>query len=107
MPLAEAAAAMCAPAFPIADLLDEDLCCLWLMRARWPGAKPICPKCGGVFSVYTGTIFPRTRRSCREVILILRGFARGVSTSCRYATRTTPPLSGGAHLRVVKDSSAT
>jgi hypothetical protein len=26
--------AMCAPAFPIADLLDEDLCYLWLMRAR-------------------------------------------------------------------------
>jgi hypothetical protein len=25
---------MCAPAFPIADLLDEDLCYLWLMRAR-------------------------------------------------------------------------
>jgi hypothetical protein len=51
---------MCAPAFPIADLLDEDLCYLWLMRARWPGAKPVCPKCGGVFNVYTGRIFPRT-----------------------------------------------
>jgi hypothetical protein len=67
---------MCAPAFPIADLLDEDLCCLWLMRARWPGARPVCPKCGGVFSVYTGTIFPRTKRPCRQMILILRGSPR-------------------------------
>lgn len=97
---------MSAPAFPIADLLDEDLCYLWLMRARWPGAKPVCPKCaeaaavyrhsiepngpvedfrckkcGGVFNIYTGTIFSRTKRSCREVILVLRGFAQGVSTS--------------------------
>jgi hypothetical protein len=30
------------------------------MRARWPGAKPVCPKCGGVFNIYTGTIFLRT-----------------------------------------------
>jgi hypothetical protein len=73
------------------------------MRARWLGAKPVCPKCGGVFSVYTGTIFPRTKRSCREVILILRGFARGVSTNRRHAARTAPPLSGEVHLRVVTD----
>lgn len=97
---------MCAPVFPLADLLDEDLCYLWLMRARWPDAKPLCPVCdtsqcvhrhsiepngpvedfrcrgcSRVFNIYSGTIFSRTKRSCREVILILRGFAQGVSTN--------------------------
>lgn len=99
---------MCAPTFPITELLDEDLCYFWLMRARWgPSAQPICPACGPidtpprrhqiepngpvedyrcprcrkVFNLFTGTIFTRTKRSCREIILILRGFAQGVSTN--------------------------
>jgi transposase-like protein len=97
---------MCAPTFPIADLLDEDLCYLWLMRARWPGAKPVrpkcgevkgvyhhsvepngpvedfrCKKCGGVFYINMGTIVSRTKRPCCEVILILRSFAQGFTTN--------------------------
>ena len=42
---------MCAPVFPITELIDEQLAYLWLLRARWPDLKPVCPRCGKVDGV--------------------------------------------------------
>lgn len=92
-------------AFPLDDLLDEDRCYRWLMERRWPGGRPVCPRCGEaeqvrvhsrdrapvenwrcqrcrrVFNVFAGTIFQWTRRACSQVILILQAFSQGKSTS--------------------------
>jgi transposase-like protein len=92
-------------AFPLDDLLDEERCYRWLMERRWPGGKPVCPRCGEterlhvhnrerapvedfrckacrrIFNVHTGTIFQHTHRSCRHIILILQGFMQGKSTN--------------------------
>lgn len=92
-------------AFPLDDLLDDERCYRWLLERRWPGGKPVCPRCGEterihvhnrdqapvedfrcktcrrVFNVHTGTVFRKTRRRCSHVILIIQGFMQGKSTN--------------------------
>lgn len=92
-------------AFPLDDLLDDERCYRWLMEKRWPGGKPVCPRCGEaerihvhnrehlpvedfrckscrhVFNLHTGTIFQGCRRRCSHIVLILQGFTQGKSTN--------------------------
>ena len=88
--------------FPIDELMDEDVCHLYLLNRLHPdGLK--CPHCGGegrytvkrntwfdgysctsckrYYTMYTGTVFEKTRQSASKLVLILRGFAKGESTA--------------------------
>jgi transposase-like protein len=88
--------------FPITDLLDDDICTLWLERHLHPeGLK--CPHCGsldrrlfraqghfpayrcrgceGYYTVLTGTVFAKTRQHPATLVLLLRGMAKGESTA--------------------------
>ena len=90
--------------FPIGDLLDEQACYDWLVRRLHPrglacphcGRKrglgvhrrhraPVldyqCPRCGAVFNAFTGTALAGTHRRPPELVLILRGIARGEPTA--------------------------
>lgn len=90
--------------FPITDLLSERECYRWFESILCPDG-PACPKCGlregvtvhslrrpdfpllyckpcrKVFNIFTGTLFHGSKRSLRELVLIVRGFLQGVSTS--------------------------
>jgi len=103
--------------FPITDLLDEQECHDALLRILHPqglyfphghelpeGQRPHmcdrapvldyrCRTCGSVFNLFTGTPWTGTHYSCAKIMLILRGFAQGVSTrqladelECDYGT---------------------
>ena len=86
--------------FPLGDLLDEQACYGWLVERLYPrglacppcGRKrglgvhrrrraPVldyrCPRCGAVFNAFTGTALAGTHRRPSELVLILRGIARG------------------------------
>jgi transposase-like protein len=88
--------------FPIADLLDDSLCLIWLERHLHPdGFK--CPSCGstrrrlfrqqkhfpayrcrdcdGYYTLLTGTAFEKTRQRPVTLVLLLRGIAKGESTA--------------------------
>jgi transposase-like protein len=88
--------------FPIADLLDDDSCTLWLERHLHPeGLK--CPHCGspdrrlfraqghfpayrcrgcdGDYTLLTGTVFAKTRQPPATLVLVLRGIAKGEPTA--------------------------
>jgi transposase-like protein len=88
--------------FPIADLLDDDSCTLWLERHLHPeGLK--CPHCGGrdrrlfraqghfpayrcrgcagYYTLLTGTVFAKTRQPPATLVLLLRGIAKGEPTA--------------------------
>ncbi len=92
--------------FPIDELMDEDVCHLYLLNRLHPdGLK--CPHCGDVgrytvkkntwFDGYkcmgchkyytiptkvgTGTVFEKTLQPASKIVLILRGFAKGESTA--------------------------
>jgi transposase-like protein len=90
--------------FPIADLLDPQACYAKLVallhpdrlacprcgsheglkvhrRHRDPVLDYRCSGCGRVFNAWTGTILQGTQRRPAEILLILRGFAQGVSTA--------------------------
>jgi transposase-like protein len=90
--------------FPIIDLLDQDACYRKLVDLLHPGGlacprcgacdrfkahrrhrDPVldyrCAACGRVFNAWTGTALQGTQRRPAEVLLILRGFAQGVSTA--------------------------
>lgn len=91
--------------FPLNDLLDENRCYQWLLEMRWPGGKPVCPRCGEterihvhnrdqapiedfrckachrVFNIHTETIFQKTRRPCSHIVVIIQGFTQGKTTS--------------------------
>lgn len=90
--------------FPLADLMDEQACYQRLLDCLHPdglscpacGARrrlgihrrhrePIidyqCGRCGRVFNAFTGSALEGMRRSCVQLMLILRGFAQGVSTN--------------------------
>jgi len=90
--------------FPITDLMDEQACyqrlVAWLhpnglscpacqarerlgihRRHRQPIIDYQCGNCGRVFNAFTGTALEGSRRSCVQLVLILRGFAQGVSTN--------------------------
>jgi transposase-like protein len=88
--------------FPIAELLDDSICTLWLERyLHGDGFK--CPQCGsperrlfraqGHFPAYrcraceayytllTGTVFEKTRQRPATLVLLLRGIAKGEPTA--------------------------
>ena len=90
--------------FPIADLMDQDACYRKLLELLHPGGlacprcgrrdglkvhrrhrAPVldyrCPDCGRVFNAWAGTALQGMQRRPAEVLLILRGFAQGVSTA--------------------------
>lgn len=101
--------------FPFTDVLDEEKCYRWFESILW-SEGPICPRCGSrehlniqakdraplldyecqhcgrIFNMFTGTVFQGTHRSFRELYVIVRGIAQGVSTNqlskelgCDYA----------------------
>jgi len=90
--------------FPIGDLMDESACYARLVtilhpdglacprcgagedlgvhrRHREPVLDYQCGACGRVFNAWTATPLQGTRRRPSQLILILRGFAQGVSTA--------------------------
>lgn len=91
-------------AFPITELLDEQACYEFLVNVLHPkglqcptghrvaaGQAPHmsdrapvvdyrCRRCGKVFNVFTTTLWKGTHYSCRQVVLLVRGFAQGVPT---------------------------
>lgn len=89
--------------FPLAMLMDEQACYDKLVATLHPRGR-VCPRCrsaklgvhrrhrapvldyqcrdcGRVFNVFTGSALKGTPRSPAQVMLILRGFAQGVSTA--------------------------
>jgi transposase-like protein len=88
--------------FPIKDLLSEQECYQFLLRALHPNGlscpcgrtvedsqrphtsdrAPIveykCRSCGKVFNVFTGTMWSKSHYDCRTITLLIRGFAQGV-----------------------------
>src|SRR3954465_261313 len=90
--------------FPIQSFMDEDACFRFLLdlfhpqglrcprcRAqdgfaihryvREPLLDSRCTACGRVFNAWTGTVFQGTHYCPSTLILIIRGFAQGVSTA--------------------------
>jgi transposase-like protein len=90
--------------FPISELMDEGACYAKLLDWLHPDGLA-CPRCGArdglgvhrrhrapvldhrctackrVFNAFTGTLLQGTQRRPVELMLILRGFAQGVSTA--------------------------
>jgi transposase-like protein len=88
--------------FPIAELLDDSICVLWLERYLHPEGL-VCPRCGhsqrrlfrdqghfpayrcraceGYYTVLTGTVFAKTRQRPATLVLLLRGIAKGEPTA--------------------------
>ena len=91
-------------AFPITELLDEQACYEFLlgvlhprglqcpaghrmaagqaphMSDRAPVVDYRCRRCGKVFNLFTSTLWKGTHYSCRQIVLLGRGFAQGVPT---------------------------
>jgi transposase-like protein len=88
--------------FPIDELLDDNICTLWLERHLHPDGLR-CPHCGhperrlfraqghfpayrcracqGYYTLLTGTVFAKTRQRPATLVLLLRGIAKGESTA--------------------------
>src|SRR3954466_12100205 len=90
--------------FPVADLMDEGACYEYLLSVMHPGGLA-CPRCGArdrlgvhrrhrdpvldyqcgrgrrAFNAWTGTALQGMRRRPSQVVLTLRGIARGVPTA--------------------------
>ena len=88
--------------FPIAELMDDSICLLWLERYLHPHGW-VCPRCGhsqrrlfrdqghfpayrcraceGYYTVLTGTVFANTRQRPAPLVLLLRGMATGEPTA--------------------------
>jgi transposase-like protein len=88
--------------FPIAELLDDSICMLWLERHLHPDGLQ-CPHCGsterrlfreqghfpayrcracdGYYTLLTGTVFEKTRQRPATLVLLLRGIAKGEPTA--------------------------
>jgi transposase-like protein len=90
--------------FPLTDLLDEQECYDYLLRVlhpdglQCPNRHPLpadqsshdrhrapvqdyrCRTCGGVFNLFTGTVWSGTHYGCVTIVLLLRGFAQGTPT---------------------------
>jgi transposase-like protein len=50
------------------------------MSDRAPVVDYRCRRCSKVFNVFTNTFWRGTHYSCRQVVLLVRGFAQGVPT---------------------------
>jgi transposase-like protein len=88
--------------FPIAELLDDSICTIWLERHLHPHGL-VCPHCGhserrvfraqgsfpayrcracdGYYTLLTGTVFAKTRQRPATLVLLLRGIAKGEPTA--------------------------
>jgi hypothetical protein len=88
--------------FPIAELLDDRMCMMWLERHLHPRGL-VCPHCGpserrvfraqghfpaercwacdGYHTLLTGTVFEKTRQRLATLVLLLRGMAKGEPTA--------------------------
>lgn len=88
--------------FPIAELLDDSICLIWLERHLHPdgfacphchrpehrlfrqqGAFPAyrCRACDGYYTLLTNTVFEKTRQRPAALVLLLRGIAKGEPTA--------------------------
>jgi len=88
--------------FPIADLLDDSICLIWLERYLHPDGlrcphcrhterrlfRPQqlfpayrCRACDGYYTLLTGTAFAKTRQRPATLVLLLRGIAKGEPTA--------------------------
>jgi hypothetical protein len=88
--------------FPIAELLDDSICTIWLERHLHPrglvcphggrserrvfraqGYFPAyrCRSCDGYDTLLTGTVFEKTRQRPATLVLLLRGMAKGEPTA--------------------------
>jgi transposase-like protein len=87
---------------PIAELLDDSVCTLWLERHLHPQGLT-CPHCGhsdkrlfrarghfpayrcraydGYYTLLTGTVFAKTQQRPATLVLLLRGIAKGEPTA--------------------------
>src|SRR5262245_52364615 len=88
--------------FPMAELMDDDVCTLWLERYLHPQGF-VCPRCGdakrrlfrtqehfpgyrgraceGYYTLLTETVFEKTRQRPATLVLLLRGSAKGEPTA--------------------------
>jgi transposase-like protein len=88
--------------FPIAELLDDSICTIWLERHLHPRGL-VCPHCGhserrvfraqghfpayrcracdGYYTLLTGSVFEKTRQRPATLVLMLRGIAKGEPTA--------------------------
>lgn len=88
--------------FPIAELLEDSICILWLERHLHPQGLQ-CPHCrsterrlfreqghfpayrcrawDGYYTLLTGTVFEKTRQRPATLVLLLRGIAKGEPTA--------------------------
>jgi transposase-like protein len=88
--------------FPIAELLDDRICTIWLERHLHPHGLG-CPRCGhsercvfraqgsfpacrcracdGYYTLLKGTVFAKTRQRPATLVLLLRGIAKGEPTA--------------------------
>lgn len=88
--------------FPIGDLLDAAACTLWLTQQLHPAGLQ-CPDCQSVqrrvarrrghfagyrckdcdryYTLLTETVFAKTRQSPAQLVLLLRGIAKGEPTA--------------------------
>ena len=88
--------------FPIAELMDDDICTLWLERYLHPQGL-VCPHCGdakrrlfraqehfpayrcrtceGYYTLLTGTVFEKTRQRPATLVLVLCGITKGEPTA--------------------------
>jgi hypothetical protein len=88
--------------FPIAELLDDSLCLMWLERHLHPdgfagphshsperrlfrqqGGFPAyrCRTCEGYYTLLTNTVFAKTRQRPATLVLLLRAIAKGAPTA--------------------------
>jgi transposase-like protein len=84
--------------FPIAELLDDSICTLWLERHLHPDGLTCphcrhperrlfrdqehfpayrCRACNGYYTLLTGTVFAKTRQRPATLVLLVRGMAKG------------------------------
>lgn len=90
--------------FPIQEILREEDCYEWLLhtlhpeglhcpqghklpedqaphdRKRAPLVKYRCRQCGAVYNILSGTVWSGTHLDCCVIVLLLRGFAKGVTS---------------------------
>jgi transposase-like protein len=88
--------------FPIAELMDDSICLIWLERHRRPEGFSCphcdsterrlfrqprhvpayrCRPCDGSYTLLTGTVFEKTRQRPAMLVLLLRGIAQGEPTA--------------------------
>jgi transposase-like protein len=88
--------------FPIAELLDDSICLIWLERHLHPeglacphcrspdrrlfrpqGDFPAyrCRACDGYYTLLTNTVFAKSRQRPATLVLLLRGIAKGEPTA--------------------------